>query len=31
LPWWLGMMLAAAVTALGLRVLGEAVEDYRPQ
>ena len=31
LPWWLGMILAAAVTTLGLRVLGEAVEDYRPQ
>ena len=31
LPWWAGMLLAAAVTALGLRLLGEPVEDYRPQ
>jgi Na+/H+ antiporter NhaC len=31
LPWWLGMLLAAAVTALGLRLLGETVEDYRSQ
>ena len=30
LPWWAGMLLAAAVTALGLRLLGEPVEDYRP-
>lgn len=31
LPWWAGMLLAAAVTALGLRLLGQTVEDYRPQ
>ena len=31
LPWWVGMLGAAAVTALGLRLLGEPVEDYRPQ
>ncbi len=31
LPWWVGMILAAAVTALGLRLLGQVVEDYRPQ
>ena len=31
LPWWAGMLLAAAVTALGLRLMGEPVEDYRPQ
>ncbi len=28
LPWWLGMLGAAAVTALGLRLLGQPVEDY---
>ena len=31
LPWWLGMLAAAAVTMLGLRLLGESVEDYRPE
>jgi len=31
LPWWVGMLLAGAATALGLRWLGETVEDYRPQ
>ena len=30
LPWWLGMLAAAAVTVFGLRLLGEPVEDYRP-
>ena len=30
-PWWLGMLAAAAVTMLGLRLLGESVEDYRPE
>ena len=30
LPWWVGMLLAATVTALGLRLLGQPVEDYRP-
>ena len=31
LPWWLGMLAAAAVTVVGLRLLGEPVEDYRPE
>ena len=31
LPWWLGMLAAAAVTMVGLRLLGEPVEDYRPE
>ena len=31
LPWWLGMLAAAAVTVVGLRLLGERVEDYRPE
>ena len=31
LPWWLGMLAAAAVTMVGLRLLGESVEDYRPE
>ena len=31
LPWWLGMLAAAAVTMAGLRLLGESVEDYRPE
>ena len=31
LPWWVGMLGAAAVTTLGLRLLGEPVEDYRPE
>ena len=30
-PWWAGMLLAAAATALGLRLLGQPVEDYQPQ
>ena len=29
-PWWAGMLLAAAATALGLRLLGQPVEDYQP-
>ncbi len=31
LPWWLGMLAAAAVTMVGLRLLGEPVEDYRAE
>lgn len=31
LPWWLGMLAAAAVTMVGLRLLGEPVADYRPE
>ena len=31
LPWWVGMLAAAAVTVVGLRLLGEPVEDYRPE
>ena len=31
LPWWVGMLGAAAVTVVGLRLLGESVEDYRPE
>ena len=31
LPWWVGMLGAATVTAVGLRLLGEPVEDYRPE
>ena len=30
LPWWVGMLGAATVTILGLRVLGQKVPDYRP-
>jgi len=30
LPWWVGMLGAAAVTVVGLRLLGQPVEDYRP-
>ena len=30
LPWWAGMLGAATVTILGLRVLGQRVPDYRP-
>ena len=30
LPWWAGMLGAATVTILGLRVLGQKVPDYRP-
>ena len=30
LPWWVGMLGAAAVTVVGLRLLGQSVEDYRP-
>lgn len=30
LPWWAGMMGAATVTTIGLRVLGQRVPDYRP-
>ena len=30
LPWWVGMLGAAAVTVVGLRILGQPVEDYRP-
>ncbi len=30
LPWWVGMLGAAAVTGIGLRVLGKQVPDYRP-
>ena len=30
-PWWLGMLAAAAVTVVGLRLLGKPVEDYRPE
>jgi len=28
-PWWIGMLGAAAVTAIALRILGEPVEDYQ--
>jgi len=28
LPWWVGMLGAAAVTAVSLRILGEPVENY---
>jgi len=28
LPWWVGMLGAAAVTAVSLRILGESVENY---
>ena len=28
-PWWIGMLGAAAVTTIALRVLGEPVEDFR--
>ena len=31
LPWWVGMLGAAAVTVVGLRLLGQSVEDYRPE
>ena len=31
LPWWLGMLAAAAVTVISLRLLGEPVEDYLPE
>ena len=31
LPWWLGMLAAAAVTMVGLRLLGEPVEDCRAE
>lgn len=31
LPWWVGMLGAAAVTAVGLRLLGQPVDDYRPE
>ena len=31
LPWWVGMLGAAAVTAVGLRLLGQPVKDYRPE
>lgn len=30
-PWWAGMLLAAVATALGLRLLGQPVEDYQSQ
>ena len=30
LPWWVGMVGAATVTIIGLRVLGQKVPDYRP-
>ena len=30
LPWWVGMLGATAVTVVGLRILGQPVEDYRP-
>ena len=30
LPWWVGMLGATVVTVVGLRVLGQPVEDYRP-
>jgi hypothetical protein len=30
LPWWVGMLGAAAVTVVGLRLLGQPVENYRP-
>ena len=30
LPWWVGMLGAAAVTVVGLRILGQPVEDYHP-
>ena len=30
LPWWVGMLGATAVTVAGLRILGQPVEDYRP-
>ena len=30
LPWWAGMLGAATVTIIGLRVLGQKVPDYRP-
>ncbi|MCH1493431.1 MAG: Na+/H+ antiporter NhaC family protein [Luminiphilus sp.] len=28
-PWWIGMLGAAAVTTIALRILGEPVEDFR--
>ena len=31
LPWWVGMLGASAITVVGLRLLGEPVEDYRPE
>ena len=31
LPWWVGMLGAAVVTVVGLRLLGQPVEDYRPE
>ena len=31
LPWWVGMLAAAAVTVVGLRLLGQPVDDYRPE
>ena len=31
LPWWIGMLGAAAVTVVGLRLLGQPVEDYRSE
>jgi len=27
-PWWIGMLAAAGVTAISLRILGEKVENY---
>ena len=30
LPWWVGMLGATVVTVVGLRILGQPVEDYRP-
>ena len=30
LPWWVGMLLAAAMTTIGLRLLGQRVHDYLP-
>ena len=30
LPWWVGMLLAAAVTTVGLRLLGQRVYNYLP-
>jgi Na+/H+ antiporter NhaC len=30
LPWWVGMLGATVVTVVSLRVLGQPVEDYRP-
>lgn len=30
-PWWIGMLGSAAVTAIALRLLGQPVEDYHSE